>query len=108
MSCCDCLESVFIGDWSYSNKHILFVFSWTGGYKYLTLKKFKDSLMDDLLQEYDCDKLNKASEESKGQKIEHLVSYVENDQNCQGIIQTKMEVGIWFWVSNLGLSPKYD
>ena len=50
--------------------------------------------MDDLLQEYDCDKVNKASEESKGQKIEHLVSYVENDQNCQGIIQTKMEVGI--------------
>ena len=50
--------------------------------------------MDDLLQKYDCDKVNKASEESKGQKIEHLVSYVENDQNCQGIIQTKMEVGI--------------
>ena len=26
----------------------------------------------------------------------------------QGIIQTKMEVSIQFWVPNLGLSPKYD
>ena len=26
----------------------------------------------------------------------------------QGIIQTKMAVGIWFWVPNLDLSPKYD
>ena len=26
----------------------------------------------------------------------------------QGIIQTKMKVGIQFWVPNLGLSPKYD
>ena len=26
----------------------------------------------------------------------------------QGIIQTKMEVIIQFWVPNLGLSPKYD
>ena len=26
----------------------------------------------------------------------------------QGIIQTKMEVGIRFWVPNLGLTPKYD
>ena len=28
--------------------------------------------------------------------------------NCQGVIQTKMEVGIQFWAANLGLSPKYD
>ena len=27
---------------------------------------------------------------------------------CQGIIQTKMEVGIQFWAPNLGVSPKYD
>ena len=27
---------------------------------------------------------------------------------CQGKIQTKMEVGIQFWVPNLGLSQKYD
>ena len=26
----------------------------------------------------------------------------------QGIIQTKMAIGIWFWVPNLDLSPKYD
>ena len=26
----------------------------------------------------------------------------------QGIMQTKIEVGIQFWVPNLGLSPKYD
>ena len=26
----------------------------------------------------------------------------------QGIIQTKMEVGIRFWAPNLGLTPKYD
>ena len=29
-------------------------------------------------------------------------------QSLQGIIQTKMEVGIQFWAPNLGLSPKYD
>ena len=26
----------------------------------------------------------------------------------QGIIQTKMEVSVRFWVPNLGLNPKYD
>ena len=26
----------------------------------------------------------------------------------QGIIQTKIEVGIRFWAPNLGLSPTYD
>ena len=28
--------------------------------------------------------------------------------NNRGIIQTKMEAGIRFWVPNLGLSTKYD
>ena len=32
----------------------------------------------------------------------------ETKNNGQGIIQTKMEVGIQFWAPNLGLSPKYD
>ena len=27
---------------------------------------------------------------------------------CQGIIQTKLKVGIRFWSPNLGLSPKYE
>ena len=27
---------------------------------------------------------------------------------CQGIIQTKMEVSIQFWMPNLGIGPKYD
>ena len=27
---------------------------------------------------------------------------------CQEITQTKMEVGIRFWVPNLGLNPKYE
>ena len=29
------------------------------------------------------------------------------DTEYQGIIQTKIEVGIQLWVSNLSLSPKY-
>ena len=35
-------------------------------------------------------------------KLEHYHSV-----HCQGIIKTKMEVGIQFWVTNFGLSPKY-
>ena len=39
--------------------------------------------MNDFLQKsYDCDKVNKANKESKGQNTECVVSYVENDQNC--------------------------
>ena len=36
-----------------------------------------------------------------------VVSALSN-QKCQRIIQTKMEVGIRFWVPDLDLSPKYD
>ena len=40
-------------------------------------------------------------------------NYKSYERSCswitkQGIIQTKMEVSIQFWVPNLGLSPKYD
>ena len=44
------------------------------------------------------------SVQSKQRREHRLIRFV-----CtQGIIQTKMEVGIRFWAPNLGLSPKYD
>ena len=45
---------------------------------------------------------------------EQRVQYIDETRHTtsllysQGIIQTKMEVGIRFWAPNLGLSPKYD
>ena len=64
------------------NAYILFELSYAEGLKKCTLKKFKESLMDHLLQKsYDSGKVNKASEESNGQTTKHLVSYVENDKN---------------------------
>ena len=34
--------------------------------------------------------------------------FFQNKLTCQEIMQTKMEVGIWFGASNLGLGTKYD
>ena len=64
------------------NAYILFELSCAEGHKQLTLKKFKENLVNDLQKSYDCDKVNKANKESKRQKTERVVPYVENDQNC--------------------------